>query len=188
MAYLAGGVTAGDQFQHLDLAPGQRRLACIEHVAMAQQLAGDVEELGAHVRVDGGAAVGNAADGGGQALERRVLAEVTVDAGLDPAEQILLGLARRQQDDASVRRHHRDLLHHVEPGEPGHQDVEHHHVRLQRLRLGDGGLGVGRLTHHLETGVGERGAQAGPEQRDVIYDEDLRHAGSMSPRDPSRLR
>ncbi len=50
VADLAAGHALGNELEHLDLPAGQRRLASLEELLVAEELAAHIEELAGHHR------------------------------------------------------------------------------------------------------------------------------------------
>ncbi len=68
-------------------------------------------------------------------------------------------------------RNGRDLLHHLQPRKPRHQDVEQHDVGLKPLRGRDRALRSARLPTGVEAGSAQRGPQPLAKQFDIVDDE-----------------
>ena len=60
-----------------------------------------------------------------------VLDNVAAGTGLQCREKILLRLASREQDHARLWRDRADLLDHLEAGEPRHEHIQEHEIRLK---------------------------------------------------------
>jgi hypothetical protein len=65
------------------------------------------------------------------------------------------------------------------PRPTGHAPVHQHHIRADRLSLGDPVQAVGSLPNHLHAGVLQHSPQHPPHRRVVIDQQHPRHSGSL---------
>jgi hypothetical protein len=95
------------------------------------------------LRIDRAAAAMHGAQGFGKILGRRIFEQITGDAGIQCATQ-KTGARKRGDDDRLDRQFVAlDALNQFKPGDAGHFDVGHQHIRLQSLHFAPGCLAIG---------------------------------------------
>ena len=128
------------------------------------------------LRIDDAAAAMHLAQRLGQVFGRRVLQQVTADAGIERAAQESGARERGDDDDLDRQRVALDALCEFQPGQPGHLDVGDQHVGLQALQFAPGFLAVGRGAEHLDVGLHrQQGRQRAAHHRLVLGEQDADH-------------
>ena len=137
-----------------------------------------VEELRRHRRRDQALALDHGADGLGHLLDRDLLEQVAVGAGLDRLVEVVLLVADREHEDLGGGHEVADLTGRLDAVDLGHADVHEHDVGGQLLGLGHGLLAVLGLGDDLDAVLGaEHDVEAAAEQRLVVGDEDADDLG-----------
>ena len=150
------------------------RLGAVEVVADERRDGGRVEEgLAAHGRAAG---LDEVAVGG--ALEH-----VARRAGLERLEEVLLAVVHREHQRAQLGAPALELARRLEPGLPGHRDVEDRQVDVELERLGHRLAPVAGLADDREVGLGvEHHAQTAQDDRVVVGEQDPRRQRGASRR------
>ena len=163
-----------------DLPVGEPRRHQPEHLALARR-EGVRALRGAHLpeqlrgdhRRDEGAAGAHGADGGEDLGARRAFQQVPLGAGLEGAEDPLVGIERRQHHHLHGRIGGAQAADGLDAVERGHLQIHQHDVRPQPGRLGHGlGAGAG-LADHLEIRLrSQHGREPVADHRLVVGQED----------------
>jgi signal transduction histidine kinase len=170
---LVGAEMVVEEEQDLDLAGGERACDRIGDAGAAAVPGPDLVEQTTRNRAgEGGLAVGDAVEEGGDLLGRLGLQEVAGRAGANRLQEVLLGAGGRQDDDLALGGSLAQPGQRGQAVEPGHGKVEQHEVRLEPRRVHDRLSAVGGAADDVEAVGAEERRERLAGQRVVVDDED----------------
>src|SRR3954453_16123060 len=161
--------SVGDEFEHLALAPRERRQCRILLPRHREVRDCSPRDAGAEDRL----ACSHAGDGPQQVLRLGTFEHVAEGAGAHCREHGLLVVEHCEHQDPDIWCRPDDLACGVDPGPVGHADVENEHVGPEQDGLTDGiATRPGRADALVALDATDQGAQPLPDDRVVIGDQD----------------
>ncbi len=173
---LVGGEVLVEQQQHLDLARGEHLRDLVRDAVEPATLAHTIQEPAGNAAGEGCIAAGDSTQERRDLLGRLGLEEVAGRSCADRAEEVLLRVGSRENDDLAVRRLLANLRQRGQPVHARHRQVEQHEIRLRRPGDLQCLLAVLGLADDVEPLLSEQRSERVTGQRVVVDDHDaLRH-------------